>query len=237
MGDANGGFPRGTCPSARYDPACGKHHSPLKWSDFNWNCYRLRKCNGRLGSRERSVQVDGVPLATLDKTSPYSFSLNTATFSNGSHSLTASAWDSANNVGTSNPVPVFFSNSNPGNPAQFGMWSGTVSTPLLPVHSALLPDGKIFMSDAQSAGANAFVWDPATYSSTSVTAPVNIFCNGMEQMADGRLFIAGGHAGGHIGLTFAGIFDPSSNSWTARRIWLIDAGTRPRRCCQTAASL
>ena len=100
------------------------------------------------------------------------------------------------------------------------MWSGTrfpdwreIGSPHL-VHSALLPGGKIFMSDGQSAGAAAIVWDPATNSSSSVPAPANIFCNGMEQMADGRLFIAGGHAGGHIGLTFAGIFDPSNNSWT-----------------------
>jgi hypothetical protein len=37
----------------------------------------------------------------------------------------------------------------------------------------------------------------------------------MEQMADGKLFVVGGHAGGHIGLKFAGIFDAKNNSWTA----------------------
>ena len=161
------------------------------------------------------LQIDGFQLAAIDTTSPYTFSLNTAAFANGLHTLTASAVDGLNNAGTSNPVSVFFSNSNPGNPAQFGMWSGTIPVSIMPVHSALLPNGKIFMSDAQSAGADAIVWDPATYSSASVTAPANIFCNGMEQMADGRLLIVGGHAGGHIGLTFAGIFNPSSNSWTS----------------------
>ena len=62
------------------------------------------------------LQVDGIPLATYDTASPYTFSLNTATFANGFHSLTASARDNSNNTGTSDPVMVFFSNSNPGRP-------------------------------------------------------------------------------------------------------------------------
>jgi hypothetical protein len=160
------------------------------------------------------IQVDGVTVGPGTSTNPYSFTLNTAKFANGTHSLKASALDYADNTGNSNPVSVTFSNSNPGNPVQFGMWSGTVSLPLVSVHSALLPNGKILMSDGQSLGATAVVWDPTVNTTDSVPVPVNIFCNGMEQMADGRILVVGGHAGGHIGLPAANIFDPSNESWT-----------------------
>jgi hypothetical protein len=75
------------------------------------------------GSAVSSVQlvVDGIPSGQFVTTSPYTFSLNTAAFANGSHSLSASAWDFANNNGTANPISVNFSNSSPGNPAQSGM--------------------------------------------------------------------------------------------------------------------
>jgi hypothetical protein len=65
--------------------------------------------------------------------------------------------------------------SSPSDPTQFGAWSGTVSLPLVPVHSALLPDGRILMSDGQSDGATAIVWNPATNTTDPVPpAPVNI---------------------------------------------------------------
>src|SRR6202011_5622745 len=82
------------------------------------------------------LQVDGVTLGTATNTSPYTFSLNTALFANGTHSLTATAWDAANNTGNSSPVSVTFSNSSPGNPAQNGVMSGTVPLPIVTVHEA-----------------------------------------------------------------------------------------------------
>ena len=59
------------------------------------------------------LQIDGLTFGTATNTSPYTFSLNTATFANGTHSLTATAWDTANNAGNSSAVSVTFSNSNP----------------------------------------------------------------------------------------------------------------------------
>src|ERR1700726_422397 len=52
--------------------------------------------------------------------------------------------------------------ADPVDPAQSGMWSGTVPLPLVSVHAALLPGGKILMSDGQTLGASAYDWDPAT---------------------------------------------------------------------------
>jgi hypothetical protein len=125
------------------------------------------------GSAVSTVQlvVDGIPSGHFATTSPYTFSFNTAAFANGSHSLSASAWDFANNTGTANPISVNFSNSSPGNPAQSGMWSGTTPLPMASVHSALLPNGKIVMSSGQEVGASAIVWDPATGLFDSVPTP------------------------------------------------------------------
>ena len=89
------------------------------------------------------LQLDGLPYGTADTASPYTFTLNTASFANGSHSLTATAWDQANNSATSSKLPVTFSNSSSGNPTQSGAWSGTVPLPIVTVHSVLLPTGKI----------------------------------------------------------------------------------------------
>jgi hypothetical protein len=54
--------------------------------------------------------VDGVLKAT-DTSSPYSATLVSTTLSNGSHSLTAKAYDPSNNVGTSSAVSFTVSNS------------------------------------------------------------------------------------------------------------------------------
>jgi hypothetical protein len=54
--------------------------------------------------------VDGVPLST-DTTSPYSASWNTTTATNGSHTLTAKAYDAANNQTISTPIGVTVSNT------------------------------------------------------------------------------------------------------------------------------
>ncbi len=108
------------------------------------------------------LQIDGITFGTATNTSPYTFSLNTATFANGAHFLTATAWDAANNTGNSSPVSVTFSNSTPGNPALYGVMSGTFPLPLVSVHEALLPGGRVFMSDGQTCGANAYVWNSTT---------------------------------------------------------------------------
>ena len=54
--------------------------------------------------------VDGVLVGT-DTTAAYSLSLNSTTLANGSHTLTAKAYDAANNVGTSSAVAFSVSNT------------------------------------------------------------------------------------------------------------------------------
>jgi galactose oxidase-like protein/Big-like domain-containing protein/Kelch motif protein len=160
------------------------------------------------------LQVDGIPFGTAATTSPYTFSLNTAKFANGAHTLTASARDSANNTATSSPISVTFSNSSPGNPTLSGVWSGLAPLPIVSVNSVLLPNSKVLMWDGETFGATALVWDPATNTTDWVPAPADIFCSGTEQMADGRIVVVGGAVADHVGLPAANAFDWRTESWT-----------------------
>lgn len=63
--------------------------------------------NGSISKVE--FYVDGALLAT-DTTSPYSTTWNTTTVSNGTHTLTAKAYDNLNQVGNSSPVTVTVNN-------------------------------------------------------------------------------------------------------------------------------
>jgi len=162
------------------------------------------------------LQVDGIPFGTAVTTSSsYTFSLDTTKFANGTHALTASAWDCGNNMGNSSPVSVTFSNSSPGNPAQSGVWSGTVSLPVICIHSSLLAGGKVLFWDGQAYGHTSIVWDPVTNTIDFAQVPANIFCGGMEPLADGRILSVGGHIVQHNGLQAADVFDPSTETWTA----------------------
>jgi hypothetical protein len=161
------------------------------------------------------LQVDGVPVGTTINTAPFTFTLNTANFANGAHSITASAWDFNSNTANSSPVSVTFSNSNAGIAAQSGMWSGTVPLPIVAVNSVLLPTGKFLLWDGESFGNTAITWNPVTNFIDSVPAPVDMFCSGQEQMADGRIIVVGGHLGLHEGIPDAEIFDPATELWTA----------------------
>jgi pseudomonalisin len=63
-----------------------------------------------IGVSKVEFYLDGA-LQSTDTTSPYSWSWNTATAANGSHSLFSKAYDAAGNIGTSSTVTVTVSNS------------------------------------------------------------------------------------------------------------------------------
>ncbi|HEY2324300.1 MAG TPA: Ig-like domain-containing protein, partial [Thermoanaerobaculia bacterium] len=63
-----------------------------------------------VGVTKGEFYLDGA-LQSTDTTSPYSWSWNTATAANGSHSLVTKAYDAAGNIGTSSTVTVTVSNS------------------------------------------------------------------------------------------------------------------------------
>jgi Domain of unknown function (DUF1929) len=85
---------------------------------------------------------------------------------------------------------------------------------MVAVHMNLMPNGSVLIFDGQSLGPLAQVWNPVNNTFTPVTAPDNVFCGGHTSLPDGRILVAGGHVGAHVGLSESNIFDPQSQSWT-----------------------
>jgi chitodextrinase len=162
-------------------------------------------------------QVDGVNVGP-PVVAPFSLSFDTSQFANGSHSVGAYAWDPQRNLGSATPSTVTFSNTNPGNPSQVGLWSGITSWPLVSVHINLLSDGRVLAWDRMLTGnPDPQVWDPVTGSIRSVPTSdgVNLFCAASLTLPDGRLLTVGGHAADHAGLPAGRIFDPATNLWSS----------------------
>jgi PKD repeat protein len=75
--------------------------------------------------------LDGTALGSRETAGPYGLSWNTSTASNGTHTLTAQAWDAAGNTSTSAAVAVTVANSSSGNPPP--VTSATITTPYLQI--------------------------------------------------------------------------------------------------------
>lgn len=100
-------------------------------------------------------------------------------------------------------------------PEVSGQWSEVQEWPVKAVHAHLLPNGKVMVWSSFENGDNPKIWDPATNSFTDAAkAGFNIFCSGHTLMADGKLFVAGGHIDNSLGLPTASIYDWQTNTWT-----------------------
>jgi hypothetical protein len=99
-----------------------------------------------------------------------------------------------------------------------GRWTQVPDLPFFPVHSHVLPTGKVMIWPGQFgiSGNDPRIWDPATATVTPLTKPgYDIFCSGHAFLADGRLFVAGGHIQDNVGLPSASTYDPFTNLWTS----------------------
>jgi hypothetical protein len=96
-----------------------------------------------------------------------------------------------------------------------GAWSSVqTGWPALATHVVLLPSGKVLFWRAGS-NTTPYTWDPATQAFATLSQPgYNIFCSGHILMADGKVFVGGGHIPGNTGLPHASIYNPANNSWT-----------------------
>ena len=98
------------------------------------------------------------------------------------------------------------------NPAVVGQWSAAQDWPAVSVHAALLPTGKVIFYPYTD---EPRVWDPLTNAIASVAqASFNPFCSGLTLLADGRLFVGGGHISNDVGVKSAGLYDPVANVWS-----------------------
>jgi hypothetical protein len=108
-------------------------------------------------------------------------------------------------------------------PAAIGSWAAPFNLTLVSIHAVMLHTGMVllFSWPNKTVGSDAVLWDPVSGKITNIalTYQRDIFCSGTSVLADGRVFIAGGHiyqgalqpTQGVINTT---IFDPASNSWT-----------------------
>src|SRR5256885_2128921 len=91
-----------------------------------------------------------------------------------------------------------------GAPQDVGEWGPVVDWPVVGVHVALLPNGKVLAYDSIGDNATesypvqdhtrATVWDPATGTQTPVNETgFNIFCSGLAHLMNGDIFTAGGN--------------------------------------------
>jgi hypothetical protein len=94
-----------------------------------------------------------------------------------------------------------------------GQWGPTFQTPVLGIHTTLLPTGKVLFWGERGA---ARIWDPAQPGAgfASLSKTFQIFCSGHTFLPDGRLLIAGGKITGENGEPRAVIFDPATESWS-----------------------
>jgi beta-lactamase superfamily II metal-dependent hydrolase len=95
--------------------------APLAGATVSGTTTVTASASDNIGVTKVEFYLDGA-LQSTDTTSPYSWSWNTTTAVNGSHSLTSKAYDAALNVGTSTSVSVTVSN---GVPVNIGGWTLT----------------------------------------------------------------------------------------------------------------
>lgn len=164
-------------------------------------------------------QLDGANLGAEVTSAPYTTTWNSTTATNGTHSLTAIARDTAGTRTTSSPVNVTVSNSGP-DPSQVGQWSGPYAWPLVSINMILLPTGKVLAlqgnEDGSASSGSAYVWDPATGNLTNVPiSSYDIFCAGNSLLTDGRAITIGGHSASSAGIPDASLFDPQTMQWSS----------------------
>ncbi|MFL5313096.1 MAG: galactose oxidase-like domain-containing protein [Myxococcales bacterium] len=107
----------------------------------------------------------------------------------------------------------------PGNPSapppsparsRGGSWGAVIDWPVVPIHSHLLPDGRV-LTWGHSGDPTA--WDPATGAFQAFPNPIDIFCGGHSLLADGTLLVTGGNISNDHGLPNANLFDFRAGEW------------------------
>jgi len=112
-------------------------------------------------------------------------------------------------------------------PGQVGQWGPVVDWPVVGIHVALLPNGKVLAWDSVGDAATetfpvhnftrATVYDPTTgvHTPATVDTGFNIFCAGFAHLFDGSLFVAGGNKNAQLeGIVQTHLFNPATNGWS-----------------------
>lgn len=111
-----------------------------------------------------------------------------------------------------------------------GKWSDVYDWPLVAIHAALLPNGKVLAWDATPDDSDddphttdnyttrVTLWDPISDShvQTNNNTDTDLFCAGSAHLWDGRILFAGGDgasAGANGPLANSNIYNPVTNTW------------------------
>jgi galactose oxidase len=103
-----------------------------------------------------------------------------------------------------------------------GAWTNVIPWPVVGIHSALLPNGKVISWGRMEITPPEYpvVWDPGadpnvTHALVQYPVSGNPFCAAETFLSDGRLAVAGGHYDTNSGRATAWTFDAGTNEWTA----------------------
>jgi hypothetical protein len=98
-----------------------------------------------------------------------------------------------------------------------GEWSDILLWPHVAIHAALLPTGRVMFWEDAGQNDEVRLWNPANGALTTPVLPGHdIFCAGHSFLADGTLFITGGHipvGEGHSGLAHAASYNAVTDTW------------------------
>ena len=95
-----------------------------------------------------------------------------------------------------------------------GQWDAPISWPAVAINAALLPNRRVLTYSRHDHV--PLLWDPASPGTfTDLVLPADFFCSGFSLLRDGRLLVAGGHAGtDNYGIKTAYLFDYTTSQWT-----------------------
>ncbi|WP_239143675.1 galactose oxidase-like domain-containing protein [Actinoplanes philippinensis] len=111
-------------------------------------------------------------------------------------------------------------------PGVSGQWSPVLATPVVPVFTAVLPNGRVLIWDSVGDNAaetypthnftRAMVWNPADNTSRRVDLQgTNLFCAGFAHLANGNILVAGGNANAQLaGTVRTYVFNWQTETWT-----------------------
>jgi hypothetical protein len=114
-------------------------------------------------------------------------------------------------------------------PGVSGQWSEVVGTSVVPVFTAVLPNGKVLIWDSVGDNAaesypahdftRAMVWNPADNTHKRVDLQgTNLFCAGFAHLSDGNILVAGGNANAQLaGTVRTYVFNWQTETWTRGR--------------------
>lgn len=133
-----------------------------------------------------------------------------------------------------------------------GQWGPLILLPNVAIHTHVLPNGRVLMwgrrdqpedpLDVQMC--TPFVWNPKHGAVTMTLPPeradgsrVNLFCSGHAFLPHGRLLVVGGHLKDGDGISYAGLYDAATNTWTPTAPMTTPSGEEVRRWYPTATTL